>query len=263
MISLAVATRYDRVSEAGRNRPLRVLVETQDGEEYEVFLKPSARPELSVTSLAHEVIAACIGGKVGLPVCRPFLVELTPKWVASVHDAAVRQILDASNPIAFGSTAAGPGWKQWSSDDVLTPARRSKALEIFAFDAFVENPDRKPSNPNLLVKGDEFRIIDHELALFVRGLLPRPAPWQPGYLTHMMEPDAHVFANRLRGGDLDLNAIRTAWSNLSDNDLADYEASLPWQWAEAGGAVTAALTHIRAVRDRIDECLVEIRRTLT
>lgn len=79
----------------------------------------------------------------------------------------------------------------------------------------------------------------------------------------MMEPDAHVFANRLRGGDLDLNAIRTAWSNLSDNDLADYEASLPWQWAEAGGAVTAALTHIRAVRDRIDECLVEIRRTLT
>jgi hypothetical protein len=262
MISLAVATRYDRVAEAGRNRPLRVVVEADEGVEYEVFLKSSGCPELTVTSLAHEVLAACIAGQVGLPVCRPFLVELTPEWVASVHDAEVRQILQASNPIAFGSTAAGPGWKQWSSDDVLTPARREKALGIFVFDAFIENPDRKPSNPNLLVKGDEFRIIDHELALLVRGLLPRPAPWRPGYLNHMMGPDSHVFASRLRGGALDLDPIRTAWSNVSDDDLSDYEASLPEQWAEAGDAVTAALTHIRAVRDRIDECLVEIRRTL-
>jgi hypothetical protein len=87
-------------------------------------------------------------------------------------------------------------------------------LAIFAFDAFVENPDRKPSNPNLLVKGDEFRIIDHELALFVRGLLPRPAPWQAGYLNHMMGPDSHVFAARLRGVALDLDAIRAAWSSF-------------------------------------------------
>ena len=78
----------------------------------------------------------------------------------------------------------------------------------------------------------------------------------------MMGPDGHVFANRLRGAALDLDPIRTAWSNVSDDDLSDYEASLPGQWAEAGEAVTAALTHIRAVRDRIDECLVEIRRTL-
>jgi hypothetical protein len=262
VISLAVATRYDRVAEAGRNRPLRVAVEAEDGQEYDVFLKSSGCPELSVTSLAHEALAACIAGKVGLPVCRPFLVELTPEWIASVHDPAVRQTLNASNPIAFGSTAAGPGWKPWSSDDVLTPARREKAVGIFVFDAFVENPDRKRSNPNLLVKGDDFRVIDHELALLVRGLIPRPAPWQPGYLSHMVGPDGHVFAGRLNVNALDLDPIRTAWSNLSDGDLSDYEASLPAQWAEAADAVTAALTHIRAVRDRIDECLIEIRRTL-
>lgn len=263
MIAFGAAVRYDGESGAGRNRPLRVVVETDDGTEHEVFLKPSGRPELSVAGLAHEALAACIAGRVGLPVCQPFLVELSPAWIASIPNDDVRQMLEISNPIAFGSTAAGVGWRQWSSEDILTAARRQTALEVFAFDSFIENPDRKPSNPNLLVKGDQFRIIDHELALFVRGLFPQPSPWRVGYLDYMMQPDRHVFAARLRGGPLDLDVIRAAWSALSDDELADYEASLPGQWAEAGESVTAALTHVRAVRDRIDECLVEIGRALT
>lgn len=262
MIKLATAVRYDRDAEAGRNRPLRVAVETADGDEIEVFLKPSGRPELSVSGLAHEVISACIAGQVGLPICQPLLVEMSQDWIASVHDVAVREVLLASNPIAFGSQAAGVGWRQWSSDDVLTNARRQTALGVFAFDAFTENPDRKPSNPNLLVKGDELRLIDHELALFVRGLFPRAEPWRVGYLASMMDPDRHVFAARLRGTAFDLPAVGNAWSALSDGDLADYEACLPQQWAEAGDSVTAAIAHIRAVRDRIDECLVEIGRVL-
>lgn len=177
MISYAAAVRYDGESGAGRNKPLRVVVETDDGIEHEVFLKPSGRPELSVTGLANEALAACIAGKVGLPVCRPFFVELSPVWIASIPDVALREVLERSSPIGFGSTAAGVGWRQWSAEDVLTSSRRKMALEIFAFDAFLENPDRKPSNPNLLVKGDEFRVIDHELALFVRGLFPPPRPW--------------------------------------------------------------------------------------
>ena len=263
MIAFGAAVRYDGESGAGRNRPLRVVVETDDGAEHEVFLKPSGRPELSVAGLAHEALAACIAGRVGLPVCRPLLVELSPAWIASIPNDEVRQMLEISNPIAFGSTAAGVGWRQWSSEDILTAARRQTALEVFAFDSFIENPDRKPSNPNLLVKGDQFRIIDHELALFVRGIFPQPSPWRVGYLDYMMQPDRHVFAARLRGSPLDLDVVRAAWSSLSDDELADYEASLPGQWAEAGESVTAALTHVRAVRDRIDECLVEIGRALT
>ena len=263
MISLAIATRYDRIAESGRNLPLRVSVETADGVEHEVFLKPSGRPQLSVTGLACEVISACIAGRVGLPVCRPFLVELRPEWIASVHDIEVRRTLEISNPIAFGSYVAGFGWKQWSSEDTLTAKRRQMALEIFTFDVFIENPDRRPNNPNLLVRGDEFRIIDHELALHVRGMLPRPTPWQQGYLDQIIRTDGHIFANRLRGGALDFEVIGNAWSLLSDNDLSDYEASLPEQWAEANEAVAAALSHVRAVRDRIDECLEEIRRSLS
>jgi hypothetical protein len=263
MISWASAIRYDREALSGRNLPLLVSVETTEGEEYEVFLKPSGRPELSVTGLAAEVLAACLAGHLGLPICRPFLVELAPEWIVSIPDSTVRDMLSKSNPVAFGSQSAGLGWRPWVAEDILTQARRAAALAIFAFDAFIENPDRKPSNPNLLVKGDALRIIDHELALRVMGIFPRPAPWKEGNLAHMMVPDGHLFAGRLKGSPLDLIPIREAWSGLTDDHLSDYEACLPLQWADAMGMVAAALTHVRTVRDRIDDCLEEVGRALS
>jgi hypothetical protein len=57
MIRRAVPTRFDRPAEAGRNVPLLVAVETNDGAEHEVFLKASGRPELGIEGLANEALA--------------------------------------------------------------------------------------------------------------------------------------------------------------------------------------------------------------
>jgi hypothetical protein len=164
MIRRATPLRFDREAEAGRNKPLRIVVEADDGSEHEVFLKISAKPELGVEGLANEALAACLAGDLELPINEPFLVDLDPDWVGSVSDPGVRTALQDSVPVAFGSKAAGVQWKLWSRSDVLTADRRPQALAIFAFDAYVENDDRSQRNSNCLVKGSEFRIIDHELA---------------------------------------------------------------------------------------------------
>ena len=257
--------RYDRPADNGRTQPLRVAVETDDGEEFEVFLKPSAAtPDLGVEGLANEVLAACVGGHLGLPLCQPLLVELSPEWIASLQDAALQAKLTRSNPVAFGSVAAGAGWRPWLRADTMTFERREVAQRILAFDALIENPDRRPSNPNLLVKNADFRIIDHEMAFRIRMLIPRPKPWAAGGLARLTAPDCgHVFAAGLKGVKaLDLAPVRDSWSALSDEVLADFEAALPDQWAEAANAVADALTHLRAVRDRVDDCLAEIERVL-
>ena len=57
MIRRAVSTRFDRPATAGRNLPLLVAVETNDGAEHEVFLKASERPELGIEGLANEALA--------------------------------------------------------------------------------------------------------------------------------------------------------------------------------------------------------------
>jgi hypothetical protein len=268
LIRRGAAVRFDRVAECGRNEPLRVLVEMDDdGSELEVFLKPSGRPEVGIEGMANELLAACVAGHVGLPVCEPVVVELSPEWIASIPSVSLREMLKRSCPLAFASRSAGDGWRRWTREDRLGGERRPLALGIFAFDVFTENVDRLVSNPNLLIRGDEFRIIDHELCFGLRmKLFPRPEPWREGYLEARVAPggDAHVFGQLLKGDRyIDIPALRPAWESLSDEVLTDYGAMLPPEWSEAANAVTDGLTHLAQVRDRIDECLTEVKRALT
>jgi hypothetical protein len=148
-------------------------VETTDGAEHEVFLKASARPELGIEGLSNEALPACLAGE-------------------------TREMLQRSSAVAFGSEAAGRQWRIWSAGDRITAALGAAALEILAFDAYIENDDRRPSNPNCLVKGDALRIIDHELAFRIsQKLFPRPEPWKAGYLQRLLAPDGHVRSKRI------------------------------------------------------------------
>ena len=56
--------RFDREAESGRNKPLRVVVETSDAIGHEAFLKASARPELGVEGVGER--SDC--GDLGLPM---------------------------------------------------------------------------------------------------------------------------------------------------------------------------------------------------
>jgi hypothetical protein len=231
--------------------------------EHEVFLKASGRPELGIEGLANEALAACLAGDLGLPINEPFLVELGPAWVGAVRDPQTRRMLEVSSTMAFASKSAGQGWRIWSGADRITGRRVAAALEIFAFDAFIENDDRRPANPNCLVRGDTFRIIDHELAFRIgQKLFPRPEPWTPGYLQRLIKSDGHLFGAGLKGRKLEFEPVERAWSAISDNRLAEYLSTLPSEWTEAGAPMEAAVTHLRTVRDHLDDCVAELQRVL-
>lgn len=264
MIRCASPLRYDGLALSGRNQPLRVQVQTDDGVEHDVFLKPSGRPELGIEGLANEALAACIATTLGLPITEPLLVNLDPVWVDAIADRDTQKILRASTPTAFGSTWAGSQWKVWAPSDVLVGVRRQVALEIFAFDAFIDNDDRTSRKPNCLVKGDDFRIIDHELAFHLgKKLFPQVAPWRPQYLDRMVTPDGHIFGAKLRGlPELDFDRVKRNWMGLTDAHLAAFKAAMPVDWAPVTDKIDAAIAHVATVRDRIDDCMIELRRTL-
>lgn len=268
VIRTALATRVDGEVEQGRTRPLRCAVELADGEERELYLKATG-PELSVEGLCNEMLGSLLAGDLGLPTPEPFFVELTPELIDAVPSPGLQSRLAAASPLAFGSTDAGSPWRRWNSTDRVTPDLAAQALKVLAFDAFIGNPDRSPPNPNLLTQkhGSGLLLIDHEVAFGVRiKLFPPVRPWQMGNLSplsHRGTDAEHVFFTGLSGrADLPFEEVADAWATISDVRLGAYDATLPDAWADARPALTEAVTHIKVVRDRMAECILELRRVL-
>lgn len=267
MIRWGAPIRFDAQTSGGRSRPMRVAIETSDGKEHDVILKVSASLDIGVPGLMAEMLGSMLATDLGLPVNDPFLVDLTPEFAEAV-EPKVRSLLTESNPVGFASRAASHGWRLWDRHrDRVREPQRNRALEILSFDAFIGNDDRRPTNPNLLVRGDDWLLIDHELAFQFRRLLAPFEPWNQGQLNtiaHKGAPNEHLFALYLRGKPgLEFEAIRGAWEGLSEAHITEYEAALPPSWEVARADLRRALKHLRTVRDRIDDCLAELRRVLS
>lgn len=262
MIPRAVLTRIDRVAVQGRTGPILSACEADGEEEVEVFVKLSAGCDQGVVNLAREAIAASLAADLGLPVPKPWIVEIPPEIIPVVADAQAADKLRRSCPVAFGSTRT-PGFSAWTTGQRLSDAMRPVASGILLFDAIIQNPDRRTENPNCLVQGDELRIIDHELAFAHRLILLWRAPWILGGMNDLAAPGKHIFVHELKGVPLDFGPIKSRWAALSDARLREYEGAIPPEWAAARADMDAALKLIADARDNIDACIGELGRILS
>lgn len=262
MIPRAVLTRIDRVAVQGRTGPILSACEADGEEEVEVFIKLSAGCDQNVVNLAREAIAACLAADLGLPVPKPWIVEIPPEIIPLVTDAQAADKLRRSCPVAFGSTRT-PGFSAWTNGQRLSETMRSVASSILLFDAIIQNPDRRAENPNCLVRGDDLRIIDHELAFAHRLILLWKAPWILGGMNDLAAPGRHIFLHELKGTPIDFASIKSRWTALSDARLREYEGAIPPEWADAHADIDAALKLIADARDNIDGCIGELGRILS
>lgn len=268
MIRRAALVRFDRKTEIGRTEPLRVMVVTDDQAEHEVVMKAAPGPGLTIESLANELLGSILAADLGLPVKEPFLVQIDMEFVETVALPEQRRRLGAACALAFASLDAGRQWRGWNASDKVGVQRLSAAVAVFAFDAFTANSDRRPANPNLLVNGLDWCLIDHEAAFSFRmKVFPRCEPWKMGNLGMMTAngtDSEHVFAQHLEGQrGLDFAEVERRWSDLSDARLAQYDAMLPEEWNEARPAFEEALHHLKQVRDSIGACIAELKRVLS
>lgn len=259
MLTRLEAIQYIGDVGSGRTQPIFAVAEDDAGEVREVVLKFSSRCDLGTSSLAVEVIAACLAGSIGLPIPEPFLVDLSPEWRAALP-ADVRQRVSEFDNLAFGSKLISPQWPAWTVANRLSPTMVQTAAEILAFDAFTENVDRREGNPNCFVSGDQLRIFDHELA-FPRGLIGGK-PWSAGGMKPLTElPGRHIFHGQLVGQAVDHAAIQSKWAALRDEDIEDYGAAVPAEWRDEA-FVSDILEKIRQVRDNLLGCMTELERIL-
>ncbi|MCW2121258.1 hypothetical protein M2226_000002 [Bradyrhizobium elkanii] len=263
MLATIMAVEYVRPMETGRTSPALVNCERSDGTIIPVVAKFSDCCDLHEVNLAREIIGACLAGDLGLPVPEPFIIEIPQGWSNVIPDPARRARIAASSRLAFGSALMTGGYSAWTPDTRIREAMVDIAAAIFAFDAIIQNPDRRDGNPNCLVRGEEIRILDHELAFAHRLVLGWRAPWLVGGLNWLERKGSHIFRADLKRNAVDFGPIRQRWTAIVDNRLLTYKAAIPAEWGHVTADVESALTLIRGARDNIDACLTEIRRTLS
>jgi len=263
MLRRVTAIEFARDVTQGRTKPALLVCEADDKSTVEVVAKFSRGCDQGVTSLAFEVLGACLAADLGLPVSEPFLVEISPEWSNTLTYAARKTQVQASSPLAFGSKLV-TSYAAWNAGSHLTAAMVPMGAAIFAFDAIVQNVDRRAGNPNCLVQGEKFRIFDHELCFDASIMIGWKPPWVLGGLNSLETPGAHIFREELRKKvtpDI-LSDIRAAWLKITDERLAQYVAAIPVEWIAAADKIATAVKLIKDARDHIVDCLKEIERVL-
>ena len=235
MLPLLTATRFAKVMSSGRTQPCLMVCENADGEEVEVVVKLRRHPQIAPGGFAAEAMSSLLASDLDLPMPPPYRVQIDQEFAATVPDANLRPIIEASEGLNFGSGKWAPGHTIWPRDQALPRAMRQAAMEIFAFDGLIQNPDRRAKNPNCVFLGDDFLIYDHESAFSNFLVLFAKPPWEPGGVDYLKD---HIFRDALRGQALELERLQGALEALDPARLQAYIEAIPAEWD--GEAITRA-----------------------
>jgi hypothetical protein len=249
----------------GRTRPVRVFGETLDGTEIEAYLKaPYLGERLFPCLLEREWFAGRIASILKLPCAAPLQIQLTPEVVASEPDAMLRTRLQTGPKVLFGSLNGGAGWIEWSDSMSVTRDNLQLAAEIYLFDTLIENWDRCAPNPNILVKGEQFLMIDHGEA-FVSATGSdaerdhHALPWRLGGVKNCVgEFEIHPFWSKLHPKKhVDFAAAADRWKALPADTFGTIATEMPDCWSSLTASrivayMTDAVENIDAVVANIE-----------
>jgi len=258
-IPILSATSLQRILHSGRTKPCIFFCEDETGErngEYVVKLK--AGMETGVNGLAAELIASQLAGFLDIPTPDAAIIELDAVIAEVIPDAGLALRIRGSSGLNFGSRVITGGFDTWPVSKAIPSSLKTLAAEIFAFDAMIQNPDRRADKPNILWKGDELFIIDHEMSLmFVYDILPTPSPWQ---ISNLRFIKGHLFYNALKGQTVNLDRFAGALELLADNTIETMLTNVPEEWRSDN--IAKIKTHISEIAQHSNNFVDEVRRTL-
>ena len=233
-LPLLTATRFVQSLSNGRTQPLLFGCEDQDGTEYEVVVKLRGR-ELDARAQIAELVSAKLAHDLGLNVPQAAVVEVPVGFEAVVSQSNVADAIRESHGPNFGSRHLGTSFTTWPPHRAPYGNQRDQAAAIFAFDALVQNPDRRAVNPNLWVQAEQIGVYDHEqaFAFLYLPIIGGPArPWIPADQASnaFQFMTGHIFYPALRGATFDLEPFGEKLGGLSDGQIDTYTATVPDSW---------------------------------
>jgi hypothetical protein len=158
VLRTVTATRYVTPLREGGSLP--ALVEADDDGLYVLKFRGAGQ---GPKALAAEVVVGELARALGLPVPELVLIELDPGLARAEPDPEIQDLIRASGGLNLGVDFL-PGALPYVP---ARPPEAELAGAVVWLDALVENVDRTPRNPNLLLWHGRVWLIDHGAALFV------------------------------------------------------------------------------------------------
>jgi hypothetical protein len=158
VLRTVTATRYVTPLREGGSLP--GLVEADDDGLYVLKFRGAGQ---GPKALAAEIVGGELARGIGLPVPELVLVELDGDMARAEPDPEIQDLIRASAGLNLGVDFL-PGSLPYSP---AQPPDPELAASVVWLDALIENVDRTPRNPNLLVWHGRLWLIDHGAALYV------------------------------------------------------------------------------------------------
>ena len=158
VLRTVTASRYVTPLREGGSLP--GLVEADDDGLYVVKFRGAGQ---GPKALAAEIVGGELARALGLPVPELVLVQLDPELARAEPDPEIQDLIRASAGLNLGVDFL-PGALPYTPS---RPPDPELAASVVWLDALIENIDRTPRNPNLLLWHGNLWLIDHGAALYV------------------------------------------------------------------------------------------------
>lgn len=245
---------------AGRTLPALCGCEDEIGNHVDDFVvKLRGGLDNGQKGFLFELIASRLATYFGLMVPDPAFVLIDAEFAEVVATSEPHRAARMRNSIGlnFGSRLLVDG-AEWPVDKSIPHSMRQTALEIFAFDALIQNPDRRFNNQNLLIRGDDIFLFDHEVAFsFLWDILPPQTPWMLDRQPYIAD---HVFYRDLRKKPIDLSRFVDSLLALPEKPIREILAEVPVEWND--GVLARIEDHIRTVGNHATDFAEAIQRRL-
>ena len=258
-IPVLQAVSYQRTMETGRTKPCLFLCEdAANGILGEYVVKLKAGLETRENGLAAELIASQLAAVLDMQTPEVAIINIDPLLAEAVSDPALARKIVESQGLNFGSKVLTGGFDTWPIGKQLPSGLFQTAAEIFAFDALIQNPDRRPEKPNVLWKADQLCIIDHEMSFsFVYAIGAQAEPWEISSLAWL---NNHLFYRELKGRTISFDRFAGALDAVSGDIINGIMSYIPDVWRNEN--VVKIQNHIMQVASHANEFIDEVRRTL-
>lgn len=235
-VKTATAVRFHQVFRSGRSRPCLIVAVDESGSQHEVVIKPSAGNERGTAASATELFCNLFATELGLRSPIPYLIEIPSGFDQLIpeKDADVRPYFADGSGRQFACRYE-VDHTEVAPQRTILKEKLSEAGMVFAFDALIQNADRRVGKPNLLENSDGYLLIDHDLALtFLGGMLIGGVP-KPWALDQVGGPSFaflrnHILYGPLSGKQADLSQFQTRLKNFNGELLEEIFQKIPAGW---------------------------------